>query len=166
MLYLKSQTPRTHSAETHRSLDAADGYLFLGMPKEALEEIEAVQETERELSTVMLARIRVLLHLKQWKRAETLSARGGDLFPEEEEFTVQRVFALHQLSRGEEAFKVLLAAPEWIRRTGILHYNLACYEARLGDLNTARRCIDAAIEINSAMSKNARNDPDLAALWN
>jgi hypothetical protein len=79
---------------------------------------------------------------------------------------VQRVFALHQLEKGDEAFRVLLSAPEWIRRTGILHYNLACYEARLGDLNAARRCIDAAIEINSAIKKNARSDPDLAALWN
>jgi tetratricopeptide (TPR) repeat protein len=165
MLYLKSQ-PRAHSSETHRALEAADGYLYLGMPTEALEEFAGVPRGERNDSSVMLAKIRVLLHLKHWKRAEKLSARGGELHPDEDEFTVQRVFALHQLEKGEEAFRVLLAAPEWIRRTGILHYNLACYEARLGDINTARRCIDAAIELNSAIKKNARTDPDLAALWN
>ena len=62
--------------------------------------------------------------------------------------------------------EVLQAAPEWLRRTGILHYNLACYEARLGDLTTARQCINAAIQLNAAMKKNARVDPDLQALWN
>lgn len=165
MLYLKSP-PRAHSPETHRALEAADGYLYLGMPTEALEEFGSIPRTERRESSVMLAEIRVLLHLKSWSRAEKLSARGGKLHPGEDEFTVQRVFALHQLEKGEEAFRVLLAAPEWIRRTGILHYNLACYEARLGDLKTARRCIDAAIEINSAIKKNASKDPDLAALWN
>ena len=36
------------------------------------------------------------------------------------------------------AVEVLLAAPEWLRRSGILHYNLACYEARLGDAHTLR----------------------------
>lgn len=165
MLYLKPQA-RSHSSETHRALEAADGYLYLGMADEALNEFSTIPEDERTAASVMLAEIRVLLHLKKWRRAETLSARGGQLHPEEDEFTVQRVFALHQLEKGEEAFRVLLSAPEWIRRTGILHYNLACYEARLGDINTARRCIDAAIEINAAIKKNARSDPDLAGLWN
>ena len=165
MLYLKTR-PKAHSAETHRLLEAADGYLYLGMPTEALDEFKAIAVEERGNASVMLAEIRVLLHLKNWKQAEKLSTRGAKLHPSEDEFTVQRVFALHQLEKGEEAFRVLLSAPEWIRRTGILHYNLACYEARLGDLNAARRCIDAAIEINSAIKKNARTDPDLAALWN
>jgi tetratricopeptide (TPR) repeat protein len=165
MLYLKTQ-PRAHSSETHRALEAGDGYLYLGMPTEALKEFSAIPKMERKLASVMLAEIRVLLHLKDWKRAEALSARGCERHPEEDEFTVQRVFALHQLEKSEEAFRILRSAPEWIRRTGILHYNLACYEARLGDLNAARRCIDAAIEINSAIKKNARSDPDLAALWN
>jgi predicted Zn-dependent protease len=165
MLYLKTQT-RSQAPEIRRVLEAADGYLFLRMPGEALEEIASITAPERQSASVMLAEIRVLLHLRKWKQAETLSARGSELHPEEDEFTVQRAFSLHQLEKGEEAFRVLLAAPEWIRRTGILHYNLACYEARLGDLKAARRCIDAAIEINSAIKKNARSDPDLAALWN
>lgn len=165
MLYLKHPPP-LHSSQTQRSIDAADGYLFLRMPEEALAEFDSIPVPEGDLAPVMLARIRVLLHLKNWKGAEQLSARGLELHPTEDEFTVQRVFALHQLEKGEEAFRVLLSAPEWIRKTGILHYNLACYEARLGDLKTARRCIDAAIEINSAIKKNARTDPDLAAVWN
>jgi predicted Zn-dependent protease len=165
MLYLKIH-PKTQTAETHRALRAVDGYLFLGMPKEAMQELDGLGDVEVHSSSVMLARIRVLLHQKQWKKAEVLSGRGVKLHPHEEEFTVQRVFALHQLKEGEEAFKVLLSAPEWIRRTGILHYNLACYEARLGDIKTAKRCIDAAIEINGAIKKNARTDPDLAGLWN
>jgi len=163
MLYLKNPSP-SHSHEAQRALAAADGYLYLGLTREALDQIAQISEDEQEEAPVMLARIRVLLHLRRWKDAELLSRRGLGLHPEEGEFTVQRAFALHQMEKGDEAFKVLLAAPEWIRRTGILHYNLACYEARLGDLNTARRCIDAAIELNSAMKKNARTDPDLAGL--
>ncbi len=165
MLYLKTNH-RAHSPETHRALEAADGYLYLGMAGEALAEFGAIAETARRGASVMLAEIRVLLHLKHWKQAERLSARGIKLHPEEDEFTVQRVFSLHQLEKAEEATRVLHEAPEWIRRTGILHYNLACYEARLGDLKAARECIDAAIEINSAIKKNARNDPDLADVWN
>ena len=79
---------------------------------------------------------------------------------------MQRAFALHQMKKGKAAEAALLAAPEWIRRTGILHYNLACYQARLGDLTQARECIDAAIQMNAGIKKNARLDPDLQALWN
>ena len=51
-----------------------------------------------------------------------------------------------------------------VRRTGILHCNLGCYEARLGDFTMTRRYIDEAIQINSAMARNAKADPDLQAL--
>lgn len=165
MLYLGNRS-HSHSVETQRALHAADGYLYLGMPVEALEELGNVPDSERVDSSVMLAKVRVLLHLKEWRNAEALSLEGSVHHPQEEEFTVQRAFALHQLNKGDEAVEVLLAAPEWIRRTGILHYNLACYEARLGNLSTAKQCIRAAIQLNAAMKKNARIDPDLQALWN
>ena len=165
MLYLGNRE-HSHSAQTQRALHAADGYLYLSMMEEALEELAGVPVPEQLRPSVLLARVRVLLHLKRWDAAEQLSNFGHNNHPEEEEFTVQRAFALHQLQKGDQAVEVLLSAPEWVRRTGILHYNLACYEARLGDLTTARQCIRAAIQLNAAMKKNAKVDPDLQALWN
>ena len=165
MLYLANRT-RTHSAETQRSLTASDGYLYLNMTDEALDELDGILPGEQPDPHVLMARIRVLLHLRKWLEAEALSSVGATAHPEEDEFTVQRAFALHQMQKGEMAVEVLLAAPEWLQRTGILHYNLGCYEARLGDLSTARQCVDAAIQINSAIKKNARIDPDLHELWN
>ena len=165
MLYL-SQHPHPHTAQTQRCLRAADGYLYLGLAPEALRELDAIAAVEQGDSAVLLARIRVLLHMKAWRSAEALSGKGARLHPDEGEFTVQRAFALHRMDKGEAAEEALLAAPEWIRRTGILHYNLACYQARLGDLTQARECIDAAIQMNAGIKKNARLDPDLQALWN
>jgi tetratricopeptide (TPR) repeat protein len=165
MLYL-SQPTKVQSVETHRALNAADGYLFFHLLDEALEELGSIPADEQKDSPVLLARIRLLLHKKEWRSAELLSAQGSGLHPEEGEFTVQRAFALHQMDRGEKAEQVLLSAPDWIRRTGILHYNLACYEARLGDITTARQCIDTAIQINAGIKKSARVDPDLQSLWN
>jgi predicted Zn-dependent protease len=165
MLYLSTRN-RSHSREAQRALNAADGYLYLGLPDEALAEMEALPKEEQTDAAIMLARIRTLLHLKRWQDAEELSHSGETQHPDEDEFTVQRAFALHQLRQGDAAIEVLLAAPDWIRRTGILHYNLACYEARLGDLSIARQCINAAIQMNAAIQKKARIDPDLAELWN
>jgi tetratricopeptide (TPR) repeat protein len=169
MLYLNQNQKQANAQSSHdwqRPLLAADGYLYLGMPAHALKELESIDESAQRCSPVLRARVRVLLHLKRWDEANALSEAGNSLYPDENEFTVQRAFALHRMKKGDDAVQVLLSAPEWIRRTGILHYNLACYEAQLGDLPTARQCIQAAIEINSSFKKNARTDPDLARLWN
>jgi Flp pilus assembly protein TadD len=165
MLYLANRA-RAHSATTQRALRAADGYLYFAMAEEALAELESISADEQNDPAVLLARIRSLLHAKRWQQAESLSREAVVSYPHEDEFTVQRAFALHQLQNERKAVEVLLSAPDWIRRTGILHYNLACYEARLGDLSTARQCIDAAIQLNAAMKRNARVDPDLRGLWN
>ena len=121
---------------------------------------------EQNDSAVLLARIRVLLHKREWSAAESMSSNGARLHPNEAEFPVQRAFALHQTVQGRRSGAGPPGSAGWILRTGILHYNLACYEARLGDLALARVCIDAAMEMNSAIKKNARKDPDLQALWN
>ena len=155
-----------HPEETASALRAAEGYLYLGLYRDALKEIDLVHECEQEERDVLIARIRILLHLQRWTRAARLSARAECLYHDEDEFTVQRAFALHQMRKSEEAARVLLEAPEWLRRTGILHYNLACYEARWGNLQVARQCVQTAIKLNSAIKKNARQDPDLAELWN
>jgi len=165
MLYL-NHAPHPHSLGTRRALQAADGYLFLNMAAEALAEIRSVKKPESSEPDVMLAQNRVLLHLGRWKQVERLAQRAAKAHPEREEFTVQQAFALHQMQKASEAVGVLESAPDWIRRTGILHYNLACYEAQLGDKKAARECINAAFQINEAMRKNAKVDPDLQEIWN
>ena len=164
MLYFNNKIG-IQSLELRRSLIAVDGYLYLGMPGDALKELEDICDAEQMHSSVMRTRIRVLLHMRKWKAAAELSRQGLEKYPDENELMVQRAFALHKLRKGSLAAKVLLTAPDWIRQTGILHYNLACYEAQLGSVNTARQCIRAAIKINSSFKKNARTDPDLQRLW-
>ena len=165
MLYL-AQQPRVESPEAQRALHAADGYLFLGLHQEAMGELNRVPILAQGDPAVLLTRVRVLLHRKNWSEAEELANRCIETFPEVEEFTVQRAFATRWMKTPDDAIEVIEAAPAWIRRTGILHYNLGCYEARLGDLSMARRCIDVAIQINSAMARNAKVDPDLQGLYN
>lgn len=165
MLYI-SNRPEPQSPELQRILQATDGYLYLGMADEALDELDTIDPIERTRAIALKARVRVLLHLRRWADADRLSGKGSEVYPDENEFMVQRAFALQQMKRGGEAVKVLLTAPEWIRRTGILHYNLGCYEAQLGNLRAARQCIRAAIEMNASFKKNVRTDPDLQRLRN
>ncbi len=165
MLYLINKKTDDDSVLL-RPLAAVDGYLFLGLPAEAIQELDGIPEQFQKSPAVLGSRIRALLHMRKWVEAERLSHEGTMLYPAEDEFPVQRAFALDQLHEGGKAIQALMSAPEWIRCTGILHYNLACYEARLGDPVKARKCIRAAIKMNSSFKKNARRDPDLRDLWN
>ena len=151
--------------ETRNALEAAEGYVYLGLHREALKELDSINSAEQEAVDVMIARIRVFLHLGRYSSAVRLSARGERLHRNEDEFTVQHAFSLHQLDKREEAEEVIQGAPEWLRRTGILHYNLGCYEARWGNLKVARKCVQAAIQMNIAIKNNVRKDPDLERLW-
>lgn len=165
MLNIKGATEITDT-RLRRVLDAVDGYLYLGLPEYAVQELNSLDEKRLVQSTTMRARVRCFLHLKDYQEAQRLSKAACQLYPNEPEFSVQQVFALHKLSRLEEAEDVLLSAPEWLRESGLLHYNLACYEARLGDMETARECINVAFGLNSSFRKSAKKDPDLAGLWN
>lgn len=165
MLTLNNRT-NEHSPSTYKALQAAEGYVFFALFKEAMRELDSIEAEEQDDREVMIARTRVLLHLSRWKAAIRFALRGAAHYPGEDEFTVQHAFALHQLGRGDAAARVLLDAPRWLRNTGILHYNLGCYEARWGNLHLARRCVQAAIELNGAIKRPARKDPDLADLWN
>ena len=62
------------------------------------------------------------------------------------------------------AKQLLLAAFERYGDQDLLHYNLACAEARLGDADAALAELAASIEQRPEYAENARNDPDLAAL--
>jgi tetratricopeptide (TPR) repeat protein len=157
---------KQHSAETHRSLQAAEGYVFLGLHREALKQLDQIVDEDQELPDVLIARIRILLHLRRFSSAIRLSVRGAKLFHNEDEFMVQRIFALEQMNKGEEAAEVLHSAPEWLQRSGILHYNLGCYQARWGNLKVARQYVQTAVKINGVIKKNVKQDPDLAGLWN
>jgi hypothetical protein len=96
MLYLNQKQAEPGPREWQRPLLAADGYLFLGMPARALAELESIEDSAQHASPVLRARVRVLLHLKRWETANALSEAGVSMYPEENEFTVQRAFALHQ----------------------------------------------------------------------
>src|SRR5437899_1873698 len=75
MLYLKNK-PEKESFELRRALEAAEGYLYLRMPDDALGELDAIQPRDRQRSAVLRARIRVLLHLRRWDDAAMLSFAG------------------------------------------------------------------------------------------
>jgi hypothetical protein len=56
---------------------------------------------------------------------------------------------------------VWVSAPTIFHVSGMFHFNLARYEAKLGNRRSAREHIALAIELDPAMQARAQNDPGL-----
>jgi len=87
-----------------------------------------------------------------------------ELDPDDPVLFINSATCLHELGRTAEARELLLAGPPALRERPLYHYNLACYEAQLGDLDEARRRLGRAIELRPGLAERATTDPDLAPL--
>jgi hypothetical protein len=68
------------------------------------------------------------------------------------------------MSRVTEAKAVLLEAEPRHGKSGVLHYNLACYHCLLGELEEAKARLNRACKTGKEWKDAATTDPDLEAL--
>ena len=147
-----------------RILLAAQGFSELGMYDEALAEINSLPAELADHAAVVELRTVVLMQAKRWKAALTASRALCRVAPGKTIGFIHAAFCLHALGRTEEARDTLLAGPELLHTEPTFHYNLACYECTLGNLDLARLHLEKSFELNKEFREYAKSDPDLAAL--
>ena len=150
---------------TRRHLEYASGHIALGMFKEAVAELAAIQPSDQGLSAVVSVRIDLHMHAKQWLRVIEQTKALIRVAPEDDKGWITWAFALRELERIEEARAVLLQAePRHGAKCGLLHYNLACYACLLGDKAEAQRRLVTAFKFDKAWKQSALEDSDLQAM--
>jgi Flp pilus assembly protein TadD len=147
-------------------LSAAEGWLELGNPTEALAELNCVAAEWVAHPAVLEINWQINAHVHQWETCLELAARLVLLNPELPSGWIHRSYALHELQRTAEARDQLLPAIQRFPGKAVLSYNLACYECRLGDLPQARHWLKQtfALKNSTPWRRAALVDPDLAAL--
>jgi len=141
------------------------GYVELGMYEDANDELDSLPPEMKAHPTVLLARLELLVEMKQWEEGALLGESLCDLKPQELEFWFKTAFCQHELKRTRDARETLLKAPVRIRETAVFYYNLACYETQLGDLSEGRRLFEKSCEMDKQFGRDALDDPDLQPLW-
>jgi hypothetical protein len=114
-------------------LSHASGYLALGMLNEATEELALIAAGDQGLPSVLAARIDLHTAKKEWDTVIGFGEQLATRCPKLEAGWISWAYALRELNRVEEAKAVLLEAEPIHGKSGILHYNLACYYCLLGD---------------------------------
>ncbi|PAW76541.1 MAG: hypothetical protein B9S32_14950 [Verrucomicrobia bacterium Tous-C9LFEB] len=141
------------------------GYMELEMWEEAEEELKSLPPEVQAHPAVQLARLDLLIETHAWERGVTLANSLCEHWPEEPEFWIKRSYCLHELRRTLEAKKGLLAGPPKLRQQAIYMYNLACYEAQLGDLEAAQQLLTKCFKKDAHYREASLDDSDLGPLW-
>lgn len=150
--------------EQQRILTTVQGYLELGMPSEALRELKSLPDELAATPAALESMVVVLIRMERWKQAATQARRLCRMQPDLPAGFIHLAYCQHESGQTREARKTLLAGPPALHREATFFYNLACYEAVLGDLDSARRHLARSIGINKRFLEFARKDADLAAL--
>ena len=147
-----------------RALRAACGYMELGLPDLAMEELDSLAGPAADDPEVRELRLLILLKAENWEDAVALGRRLCTDAPERGTAWIHTAFACHELGRTVEAKDLLLAAPSHVREDPLFHYNLGCYLAVLGEPREAEVSLSLAFRRDPALKRYARTDPDLRSL--
>jgi len=149
---------------SERSLLAAQGYLELGMVEEALSELVAIETSAISDPDLIELRLHVLMQGERWSdalaSAEELLLLNSSALPA----YIHGAFALHELGRTAEARDLLLRGPEVLGMDPTYHYNIGCYEAVLGNRESAKRSLEKSFALDSTYRDFAKQDSDLESI--
>lgn len=147
-----------------QTLRRALGWLELGMPEDALEELKSLGAKERMRRQALEVKLFAEMKSGHWNAG----ADTGRLLclrePKEARFFIHAAYCLHETGDTLAARNWLLTGPPTLIEDPLFHYNIACYHAVLGERRQARSHLRRAFSMNGALREMARRDRDLEGL--
>ena len=156
------------SRQDRLHLDAAQGWLGLADPCEALRELREISDAHQEEPEVLETYWGTYAGLEEWESAFAVAEKLVERLPKSSFGWVHRAYALRRMDGGglEKAWDALLPAAVRFPKEPIIPYNLSCYCAQLNRLDEATDWMNKAMAIGNtkALKKMALEDPDLTSL--
>jgi hypothetical protein len=125
--------------DSEKILLAAEGYLELGMPEEALREFERLSKPARTSLEGLNLLMEIHREEQDWEAMESVASRLWEAEPENVVRWIDWALALRQSNSLGSARVLLLEAVERFPEEALLHFHLACCECQMGNLPQARR---------------------------
>jgi len=153
-----------------RRIDAAEGYLMLEMPEQALRELRVVEarlgDDDRLHASIARFRgeaYRLQQHYEEGAK-QFLVAQSDD--PQDLEVAIGLAWCLKRSDRLEEAIDVMMAAYQFHAEEPIVLYNLACYFALASDKVHALSWLGRAIRMEGSLRELVPDETDFDGLRN
>ena len=145
---------------------AACGYAELGMTRQSVVELNAIEVTHQNRPEVLQLRLHHLMRSQRWASALRISQKLCRAAPDCSAGYLHAGFCLHELGKTAEAKQYLLKGPAALLKEPIYYYNMGCYEALLGNVKDARINLETSFRMDSSFRELAKRDPDLATVQN
>jgi len=159
---------RLEPPESH-FVNAALGWLELGLPHEAAAELDQLPDTRQRHPDVLEVRWAITAAQQEWERAVTVATALVEAAPGRPTGWLHRAYALRRVSPEglRQAWNALLPAAERFPKEALIPYNLSCYACQLDRLGDARLWLRRALEVGNRehVKQMALQDGDLRALW-
>ena len=119
---------------------------------------------QRSHTEVLAVRVKIYSALKKWELMQTMAKRLALIEPDGPQWTVSWTYATRRADSIDAARLILLEAVERIPTAAILHYNLACHECLLGDVEVAKARLQHACKLEPRYRVKALEDEDLETI--
>jgi predicted Zn-dependent protease len=140
---------------------AACGYAELGMTRQSVQELNAIDRVHQNRPEVLQLRLHHLMRAQRWVQALRVSQKLCRAAPDCSAGYLHAGFCLHELGKTAEAKQLLLKGPSALLKEPIYYYNMGCYEALLGNVKDARINLETSFRMDATFRELAKKDPDL-----
>jgi tetratricopeptide (TPR) repeat protein len=144
---------------------AASGYAELGMFLEADAELDKIDPFNRAAPEILAIRLAIYRGLEKWEPMREIARRLKEFEPDNVQWTISLAYATRRAYSTEVAMEILLSAEPKFPKEAAIPYNLACYYCQLEEIETAKRYLKKAFEIDLNWRMAALEDEDLKPLW-
>jgi len=144
------------------TLRAASGWLDLGLPDEALLELQSLADEEQAAPMVLEMKVVIQMECRSWNAASETARVLCGMEPLNAEYFLQAAFCLHETGDTLAARNWLLRGPKSLLEMPTFHYNIGCYLWVLGEKASARTHLRRAFRMDRSLEAFARTDRDLA----
>jgi tetratricopeptide (TPR) repeat protein len=153
-------------SSTNARLEAAQGYLGLGMAQEAWDELEKIEKKERlNFVAFWKVQVEVARALGKWKLVAEVARRLSKIEPDESLHVFNLAQAMRQLEGPESALAVYeFAADRW-PDFAHLRVAMAVELCALGRVEDAKRMVKVAVEKDPQLREVILDHPGLEAVW-
>ncbi|MGI8957338.1 MAG: tetratricopeptide repeat protein [Chthoniobacterales bacterium] len=147
-------------------LRSAHGYVELGMFDDANAALEEIDPFCRHLPEVLVARVAIYHGLKNWELLAVVAKKLVEWNPGDPGHFIDLAYATRRAESIQAAHAILKRAERLHSKEPTIQFNLACYEAQLGNLVQAKVHLEQATRIEPKFRSKALDDPDLKPIWN
>jgi tetratricopeptide (TPR) repeat protein len=148
-----------------KRLNAALGYLELGMAHEAWDELEEIEAKDRARPEVLKVRVEVCRALEKWELMAEVSRHLSKVEPDESLHVLNLAQAMKQLEGPESALAVYEFAVDRWPDFGHLRVAMAAELCALERVSEAKIILREAIKRNPDLREVVLDHPALEAVW-